>query len=72
MILDLLKEDEWKLVKKLVVKKGEIIFRENDECFSIGIIKSGQISISSLTFEGNEIIYNSLKSGDIFGNNLIF
>ena len=72
MILDYLTKDELKLVKYIATKNGEILFHENDKCTSIGIVISGEISISSITFEGNEIIYNTLKHGDIFGNNLIF
>ena len=72
MILDLLTKNELKLVRYQSLKSGEILFYEDDKCLSIGIVVSGEIKISSITFEGNEIIYNTLKSGDIFGNNLIF
>ena len=72
MILDYLSKEELKLVKNINVKSGEILFHENDNCHSVGIIISGLLVISSITFEGNEIIYNTLKNGDIFGNNLIF
>ena len=72
MILDYLTKEELKLVKHQSFKSGEIIFHENDQCTSIGIVESGVVNISSITFEGNEIIYNTLRSGDIFGNNLIF
>ena len=72
MILDYLSVSELKLVRVHRYKSDEIIFHENDECYSIGIVVSGSIVISSITFEGNEIIYNTLESGDIFGNNLIF
>ena len=71
-ILDLLtlKEKENIIYKEL--KVGDILFYEGDMCDSIGIIKSGYIVILSYTFTGGEIIYNTLESGDIFGNNLIF
>ena len=71
-ILDLLtlKEKENIIYKEL--KVGDILFYEGDTCDSIGIIKSGYIVILSYTFTGGEIIYNTLESGDIFGNNLIF
>ena len=71
-ILDLLtlKEKENIIYKEL--KVGDILFYEGDVCDSIGIIKSGYIVILSYTFTGGEIIYNTLESGDIFGNNLIF
>ena len=72
MILDYLNKEELKLVKVRSYKSGEIIFHENEQCLSIGIVESGIVNISSITFEGNEIIYNTLHTGDIFGNNLIF
>lgn len=72
MILDYLSVSELRLVRVHCYKSDEIIFHENDKCYSIGIVISGSIVISSITFEGNEIIYNTLESGDIFGNNLIF
>lgn len=72
MILDLLTKEELQLVRYQSLKNGEILFHEDDKCLSIGIVVSGEIKISSITFEGNEIVYNTLKSGDIFGNNLIF
>lgn len=72
MIIDLLTVEEKKGLESFNYKKGEILFYENDVCDSIGIVTSGEIKISSLTFEGNEIIYNRLAKGDMFGNNLIF
>ncbi len=52
--------------------KGEIIFEEDEECKYIGILKKGEISISSYSLSGNEIIYNEIEDGGIFGNNLVF
>ncbi len=72
MIIDCLSSEEKKLLKKVPFKKGEILFYENDICTSIGIVIEGEIKISSITYEGNEIIYNLLKSGSLFGNNLLF
>lgn len=72
MIIDLLTEEEKKYLDIISYKKGEILFYENDVCDSIGIVVNGEIKISSFTFEGNEVIYNRLTKGDLFGNNLIF
>ena len=72
MIIDLLTEEEKKYLDIISYKKGEILFYENDVCDSIGIVVNGEIKISSFTFEGNEVIYNRLIKGDLFGNNLIF
>lgn len=53
-------------------KKDQIIFLENDRCQKVGIVKNGEISIKSYFADGKEVTYNTLKSGDMFGNNLIF
>ena len=53
-------------------KKGETIFHEDDKCENITIVISGRITISSFTYGGNEVIYNTLLAGQVFGNNLIF
>lgn len=71
-ILDTLKPSQLKLVTTKLLKKGEVLYRENDKCDSIGIVLSGQISIVTYLKNGNEIVFNNLKENDIFGNNLIF
>ena len=71
-ILDLLTDTEKQNIIYKTLEMGDILFYEGDECECIGIVKSGYIVIQSYTFSGNEIIYNTLESGDIFGNNLIF
>ena len=53
-------------------KKNTTIFFENDICVSVGIVKDGEISIKSYFSNGKEVTYNSLKNGELFGNNLIF
>ena len=45
---------------------------ENDTCKSVGIVKTGEISIKSYFANGKEVTYNTLKEGQMFGNNLIF
>ena len=72
MILDKLSSNEKKLVNTIKAKKDNIIFYENDPCNGVFIVKKGEIHIASITFEGNEIVYNALKEGDMFGNNLLF
>ena len=51
---------------------GETIFLENDTCQSVGVVKKGEISIKSYFSNGKEVTYNTLKEGQMFGNNLIF
>ncbi len=71
-IIDFLNEKEKALVSFKSFKKNDVLFRENELCSSIGIVLKGRIDIASYSFEGNELIYNSLSAGEIFGNNLIF
>ena len=72
MIIDKLSLNEKELVNTIKAKKDNIIFYENDPCNGVFIVKKGEIHIASITFEGNEIVYNALKEGDMFGNNLLF
>ena len=71
-LLNVLSKQEHKLVKGYQVAKGNTIYHEGDCCESIGIVVSGKIDIVSYSFEGKEQIINSLKAGEIFGNNLLF
>ena len=71
-ITDLLTKDEKLNIIKKTLNTNDIIFHEGDECLYLGIVESGYITISSYSFSGNEVIYNTLRSGDIFGNNLLF
>lgn len=52
--------------------KGEIIFAEDEECKYIGIVKKGELSISTYSYSGEEIIFNEIEEGGVFGNNLLF
>ena len=71
-LLNVLNKEEHKLVKGYQVAKNNVIFHEGDVCETIGIIISGKVDIISYSFEGKELLINSLKTGEIFGNNLIF
>lgn len=71
-LLNVLSKEEHKLVKGYQVAKNNVIFHEGDVCETIGIIISGKVDIISYSFEGKELLINSLKAGEIFGNNLIF
>ena len=71
-ILNVLNKKEHRLVKGYQIAKGNIIYHEGDICESIGIIISGKVDIVSYSFEGKEMLINSLKAGEIFGNNLLF
>ena len=71
-LLNVLSKKEHQMVKGYQIAKGNIIYHEGDACESIGIIVSGKIDIISYSFEGKELLINSLKTGEIFGNNLLF
>ena len=71
-ILNVLSKKEHQMVKGYQIAKGNVINHEGDVCENIGIIISGKVDIISYSFEGKEILINSLKAGDIFGNNLLF
>ena len=67
-ILQTLSIDELNLFFKKDIKKGEIIYHEGEKCFELGIVSSGNLIIVSYSKNGQEIIYNSLNSGGMFGN----
>ena len=71
-LLNVLSKKEHQLVKGFQISKGKVIFHEGDACESIGIIISGKVDIVSYSFQGREMLINSLKAGELFGNNLIF
>ena len=53
-------------------RKGVVLFYENNECTSVGVVKSGRIAIKSFLSSGKEVVYNELGKGEMFGNNLLF
>ena len=71
-LLQVLSKKEHKLVNGYQVTKNSVIAHEGDLCENVGIIVSGKVDIISYAFKGKEMLLNSLKAGDIFGNNLIF
>ena len=71
-ILKYLDKEEEKLLKTMTYEAGETIFRENDECFAIGIVLKGSVKIVSYSHLGNEIVFNTVNENGIFGNNLLF
>lgn len=71
-LYDALTKKEKEMIRITSYKKETIIFHEDDFCDVICIILEGAIDILSYSFSGKEIVYNNLKEGDVFGNNLIF
>ncbi len=71
-LFELLTKEDIKLSRLLKYKKEQILFNEDDECLYVGIVVKGEIKIASFTLSGQEIVYNIVKEGQMFGNNLIF
>ncbi len=71
-LFELLTKEDIKLSRLLRYKKEQILFNEDDECLYVGIVVKGEIKIASFTLSGQEIVYNIVKEGQMFGNNLIF
>ena len=71
-ILSLLTKEEQKLLEVKTLKRGDILFREGELCQEVSIVVSGQVKISSMNYSGNELVFNVLENGDMFGNNLLF
>ena len=71
-ILNTLTKEEVFDTKLIKIKSGYVLFREEEKCDSIGIIEKGKIEISTYLSNGEKIVYNTLKTGEIFGGNLIF
>lgn len=71
-IIELLKTNEKMHLKYIHLNRDDVLFRENDKCENIGIIIDGEVSIISYLTDGSEVIYNTLRNDEVFGNNLIF
>lgn len=52
--------------------KNEVVFNENDECDSMGIVLEGKLLIASYTYNGTEILFNNIDKNGLFGHSLIF
>lgn len=72
LLLSLLSKKELQGINIKEFSKNEILFHENDKCLSIGVVLNGQLDIVSYSYNGDELVYNSLKKDMIFGNNLLF
>lgn len=71
-IIDLLSKEEKKHIVYRILSKGDVLFHENDICIYIGIVCKGEVSIISYLDNGKEIVYNTIRTEGIFGNNLLF
>ena len=58
--------------KEVPFHKGDVLFREGERCKKLAVRKDGEIVISSFDHNGNEVVYNTIRPGMMFGNNLLF
>ena len=70
-MFNLLKEEEKNKGKTIKIKKDEILYHEEEKCEYVGFVLDGLLEIKSYSLSGNEIIYNKINKGEMFGNNLI-
>lgn len=53
-------------------EKGDLIFNEGDKCNYVCIVINGSVKISTTSTLYNEFIISTIKTGESFGENLIF
>ena len=71
-LLSLIKNREDIKPQRLPLKKGDILCHEGEVCHGVYLVLKGAVKISSYALNGEEIIYNYVEEGGIFGNNLVF
>ena len=63
-LFNLLKREDIYFSLRKKAKKNEIIFQEDEKCLYVCIVKKGEVSISTYSLSGQEIIYNKLVYSD--------
>lgn len=61
--------------KYLIIKnypKNALVFNEGNACNELAIIIEGSMMVSTLTYNNKEYVINTLTTGDIFGDTLLF
>ncbi|MBE6136367.1 MAG: Crp/Fnr family transcriptional regulator [Erysipelotrichaceae bacterium] len=71
-LINILSQEEIKKVKITSYPKDEVIYHEDDICEEVTIVLEGVIEISSFSFQGLKMIYNTVLPNQLLGNNLIF
>lgn len=71
-ILSTLTSEEKRFLKVETYSPKQIVFKEGERCEAISIVISGGVQITSYSFSGKEVIFNTLSKNQIFGNNLVF
>ena len=71
-ILKFIKKNNSVKLEEINAPKNKTLHFEGDECKKVGLIISGKVNIVSYFSGGQEVIYNELSKGQMFGSNLIF
>lgn len=58
--------------KEILLKKGEILHEPNELIEKLSILKSGSLKVVKYLTTGKEVLINNIKSGQIFGETLLF
>lgn len=59
-------------MRSKIYKNKEIVFSPEDPCNTLGFLREGEINVCKYTKDGDEIILNTLKTGESFGLVWIF
>lgn len=58
--------------KRVTYKKNQIVFNEGDICNYIGLVETGNITITTYTYNEKEYEINNISDNGIFGQFIIF
>lgn len=58
--------------KKVIYKKGDIVFNELDEVKYIGLVCTGNITIKTYTYNDKEYEINNITNNGLFGEFMLF
>ncbi|WP_190613470.1 Crp/Fnr family transcriptional regulator [Tepiditoga spiralis] len=58
--------------KEITLKKGEILHNQNELIENLSILKEGSLKVVKYLTTGKEVLINNIKSGQIFGETLLF
>lgn len=67
--LKIIKENNLKIYE---YKSKDIIFRESSPCKNICYILSGEVEISTLSYNGNQEVISQIKENNFFGQYILF
>lgn len=71
-LLEHLSPNEQAKGREIHFEKGQILAHERDICQGVYFLLHGRIRIASYALSGQEMVYNLVSDGQMFGNNLVF